>query len=977
MPKRLFTTSYRRIIFLAIILISCLISPSYAVEIALQWRANTERDLDHYVVYWGKSSRQYTHSRDVPKNETKCTVDLQEGQVYFFAVTAVDVVGLESDYSDEIFFTAANLHDMDSGSQAHTDETTVSVSVDDVYGKPNHIMLAQDLNFTVDPTGWLQYALDQPPVNFTFVEDASEGKKTVYAKFRDAGLNEIGWATGEIILDRTSPVVQAISSSVTDGAYTLGATIPITITISEPVTLANGTLGVLTNTGRTFLIDVVDSSANASFVYTIQPGDTVSVLSVESLALSIGASLKDGAGNQAELTLPAGNNLADTKQIAIDTTSPWILTYPHSYIDFRTNMIHLAYSENGMQNTTSESNFRFSPSLNFKTPGINGDDIIPEGGTYRLQMAYIPADTIYTLTLSNIADVAGNGVSPAMITMNDDDNDHMADDWERSREVDDPDPDPDGDGVTNMEEFENGTEPRKLDTDGDQLPDGWELRHELEPLINDRNGDLDADGYTNLQEYRSNTRPNDNRSKPQPPRADAGPDQVVAPGETVTLDGFNSTDADDGIVSYLWHQTGGGGVTLAGVGSIQPTFIAPNVGVNGETLIFQLTVSDRGGLQSVDRCMVNVSSSNIPPTADAGPDQTVTEGATVTVVGSGSSDPDDGIASYRWSQTGGSPVTLSDPLTVNPTFVTPPVDLNGATLTFQLTAADNGGLKDSDSVSVKINDNGITDFPEHVLTMRSSTGEPVGIEQDSGGRCTSLSTVNPSTIPETSHKPENLIYGLINMRVRVYSPGGKVSITIHLPTPAPEAYKCYKYSTTDGWYDCSSNAVFSPARDQVTLTLIDGGIGDEDRVVNGVIVDPVGLGVSFTGEGGNTSTSEDGESTSAWGGGGGCFIATAAFGSNHDRYVRILSKFRDKHLLSNRVGAEIVNFYDRFSPPVADFLRDHPLARTVVRWALIPVAGAAYLALQIHPLVLVSFLILLLCTSILLVKHVWQQRDTA
>ena len=68
---------------------------------------------------------------------------------------------------------------------------------------------------------------------------------------------------------------------------------------------------------------------------------------------------------------------------------------------------------------------------------------------------------------------------------------------------------------------------------------------------------------------------------------------------------------------------------------------------------------------------------NQAPIANAGSDQTVTEGATVTVVGSGSSDPDDGIASYRWSQTGGSPVTLSDPLTVNPTFVTPPVDFTG------------------------------------------------------------------------------------------------------------------------------------------------------------------------------------------------------------------------------------------------------------------------------------------------------------
>ncbi|GAJ01582.1 unnamed protein product, partial [marine sediment metagenome] len=71
--------------------------------------------------------------------------------------------------------------------------------------------------------------------------------------------------------------------------------------------------------------------------------------------------------------------------------------------------------------------------------------------------------------------------------------------------------------------------------------------------------------------------------------------------------------------------------------------------------------------------------SNNPPTADAGPDQTVDEGVTVTLDGSNSSDPDNGIASYLWSQIVGSPVTLSDLTATRPTFITPPVDLNGTT----------------------------------------------------------------------------------------------------------------------------------------------------------------------------------------------------------------------------------------------------------------------------------------------------------
>ncbi|MBW2059721.1 MAG: hypothetical protein JRJ26_19720 [Deltaproteobacteria bacterium] len=89
-------------------------------------------------------------------------------------------------------------------------------------------------------------------------------------------------------------------------------------------------------------------------------------------------------------------------------------------------------------------------------------------------------------------------------------------------------------------------------------------------------------------------------------------------GVTVTLDGSNSSDSDDGIASYLWEQTSGPGVVLSGASGIQPTFVSPDVGPDGVSLTFKLTVTDRGGLQGTDTCIVNVSWMNTPPTADAG-----------------------------------------------------------------------------------------------------------------------------------------------------------------------------------------------------------------------------------------------------------------------------------------------------------------------------------------------------------------------
>ena len=100
------------------------------------------------------------------------------------------------------------------------------------------------------------------------------------------------------------------------------------------------------------------------------------------------------------------------------------------------------------------------------------------------------------------------------------------------------------------------------------------------------------------------------------PSADAGPDQAVTEGETVTLDASNSTDLDDGIASYLWTQTGGTSVTLSDTTAVHPTFTAPNVGTEGATLTFQLTVSDNGGLQDTDTVVINISNKIIAGDVD-------------------------------------------------------------------------------------------------------------------------------------------------------------------------------------------------------------------------------------------------------------------------------------------------------------------------------------------------------------------------
>ena len=96
--------------------------------------------------------------------------------------------------------------------------------------------------------------------------------------------------------------------------------------------------------------------------------------------------------------------------------------------------------------------------------------------------------------------------------------------------------------------------------------------------------------------------------KNDPPTADAGPDQNVDEETTVRLDGSNSSDFDDGIESYLWKQVAGPAVTYSDPTSAQPTFEAPSFDDGGnQPLIFELVVTDNGGLQSSDSTNVSVS----------------------------------------------------------------------------------------------------------------------------------------------------------------------------------------------------------------------------------------------------------------------------------------------------------------------------------------------------------------------------------
>ncbi|MGA1825952.1 MAG: choice-of-anchor U domain-containing protein [bacterium] len=222
-----------------------------------------------------------------------------------------------------------------------------------------------------------------------------------------------------------------------------------------------------------------------------------------------------------------------------------------------------------------------------------------------------------------------------------------------------------------------------------------------------------------------------------------------------------------------------------------------------------------------------------PPIADAGPNQILDEGVTVQLDASDSHGT--GI-SYLWTQISGTPVTLSDPTAANPTFVTPPVNGNEITLIFQCITEDDSGLEDSDEVTITITDNGITGFPDDAITTTTITNETIGIEVDNGSNLVLLEHVYPADITDISGVPDNYTLGYIEMNIEVEAPGDSATVTIWLSEPMENDVSVFNHDAENGWYDITDNVTVNSERDQFTITLVDGGIGDDDGVANGIII---------------------------------------------------------------------------------------------------------------------------------------------
>jgi hypothetical protein len=186
------------------------------------------------------------------------------------------------------------------------------------------------------------------------------------------------------------------------------------------------------------------------------------------------------------------------------------------------------------------------------------------------------------------------------------------------------------------------------------------------------------------------------------PVARAGQDtSFYLPADAIVLHGDDSFDPDGKISTFNWSKLDGGADLKMEYTDSASTKVSQ---LTKGLYQFLLIVTDDGGLTARDTVIVAVKDPveiNLPPIANAGPDQEITFPINAVLLkGTGSADPNNNIKKYTWSIIDG-PATfyMPGPHSVNSLVQ----DMKEGIYFFQLKVEDEAGLFDLDTVKIKVN----------------------------------------------------------------------------------------------------------------------------------------------------------------------------------------------------------------------------------------------------------------------------------
>ena len=349
------------------------------------------------------------------------------------------------------------------------------------------------------------------------------------------------------------------------------------------------------------------------------------------------------------------------------------------------------------------------------------------------------------------------------------------------------------------------------DDDNDGMSDSWELTYGLDPLADDAQLDADGDGIANVDEFLADS------------------DPTAAPGN-------NSPEAP--VIEEV--------VQVARV-SLTPVLVTAAYfdSDNDDHLKSQWQISTESNFATLILDEISQSQLTAYKVGEMVLDVDTTYYWRVKFI-----DERNGVS--EWSQTASFSTLAAED--------SDDTDING--------------IPDAQEVgdTADVDEDGTPDYLEgDIMSVNTVEGNTmIGVETVSDD--ITLVSVKSIATDAISDQSVQLGFGLIGFKLYLHNGVTTATVRIHFDKRVPKDAKIYKYMTDTGW-QVYPNAVFAPNRKSVTLTLVDGGAGDEDGVENGVIVDPTGI--AYT-ESDSAAISTSGSSAGGGSGGGGCFISTSS-----------------------------------------------------------------------------------------------------
>ena len=229
-------------------------------------------------------------------------------------------------------------------------------------------------------------------------------------------------ASSAIVIDTTAPTITSITSTTNNGSYKVGdPDINITINFSESVTLTGSILVTLETgtTDRTVSISDFSNLTTKAGTYQIIAGDTTSALTVKTIELVSGATLKDAAGNDIS-SFNIGTNLTASSSIIIDTIAPTITSVTSTTVNGTYGIgdsinITINFSEN-VTLTSGTITITLETGTTDRTVTINSvSNSNTASGNYTVQAGDTSSDlTVKTIAISvpeSLEDITGNAMS--------------------------------------------------------------------------------------------------------------------------------------------------------------------------------------------------------------------------------------------------------------------------------------------------------------------------------------------------------------------------------------------------------------------------------------------------------------------------------------------------------------------------------------------------------------------------------------